>query len=290
MLLRSYLFAPGNDEALLAKVFAAGADAVVLDLEDAVPPAEKPRARELVRQALAGRAPGARPVALVRINGVETPHWREDVNAVVGPALAGVRVPKAESAGQLRQVDEALTGAEQDRGLPGASIAVACTIETAAGVLAARELAGSPRVRHLTFGAADFAADVGAEPGADERETLYARSHLVAASRAAGIDPPVASVFTRLDDEDGLRASTEAAKRLGFFGRSLIHPKQIAVIHEVFTPRPEEVRRAEELVRALEAAAAAGSGAVVTKDGQFVDAAVVRRARALLDLARSLAR
>ncbi len=287
---RSYLFAPGSDEGLLAKVFAAGADAVVLDLEDAVPPAEKPRARELVRRALAGRAPGARPAAFVRINGVETRHWRDDVDAVVGPTLAGVRVPKAESAGQLRQVDEALTGAEKDRGLPAGSIAVACTVETAAGILAARELAGSPRVRHLTFGAADFAADVGAEPGPDEGETLYARSHLVAASRAAGIEPPVASVFRRLKDEKGLRASTEAAKRLGFFGRSLIHPKQIAVVHEVFSPSPDEVRRAEELVQALEGAAAAGSGVVVTRDGQFVDAAVVRRARAVLDLARSLAR
>lgn len=288
MLLRSYLFAPGNNEKLLSKLFEAGADAVVLDLEDGVPRAEKGRARELVRRALEGRAPGARPLVFVRVNGVETGHWREDVAAVVAPALAGVRVPKAESADQMRQVDEALTRAEKDRGLPAGGIAIACTIETAAGVLAARELARAPRVRHFTFGAADFAADVGADPGPEELETLHARSHLVAVSRAAGIDPPVASVFTHLDDQDGLRQSTEGARRLGFFGRSVIHPKQIAVVHEVFTPRPEEVRRAEELLKALDEAVAAGSGAVATEDGQFMDAAVARRARAILALARSL--
>jgi citrate lyase subunit beta/citryl-CoA lyase len=284
-LLRSYLFAPGHDEKLLGKVFVAGADAVVLDLEDAVPPAEKARARERVRRALGGRAPGSRPPAWVRINALDSEHWREDVDAAVGPALAGVRVPKVESVAALRLLDEALARAEAARGLRGGSVAVACTIESAAGVLAARELAGAPRVRHLTFGAADFAADVGADPGPPELETLAVRSHLVIASRAAGIDPPVAPVFTRLDDEEGLRRSTEAARRLGFFGRSVIHPRQIAVVHEVFTPRPEEVRRAEELVKALES----GGGATTAPDGHFVDAAVARRARAILELARSLA-
>jgi len=288
-LLRSYLFAPGNDEKLLDKVFAAGADAVVLDLEDAVPPAEKARARELVRRALTGRAPGSRPEAWVRINALESQEWREDVEAAVGPALTGVRVPKADSAAGLGLLAEALAQAEAKRGLPAGSVAVACTIESAAGVLAARELAGGPRVRHLTFGAADYAADVGADPGPLELETLAVRSHLVTASRAAGIDPPVASVFTRLDDEEGLRRGTEAARRLGFFGRSVIHPRQIAVVHEVFTPRPEEVRRAEELVKTFEAGTAAGSGALATPNGRFVDAAVARRARAILELARSLA-
>jgi citrate lyase subunit beta/citryl-CoA lyase len=285
-LLRSYLFAPGHDEKLLGKVFAAGADAVVLDLEDAVAPPEKARAREQVRRALEQRRRGSGPEAWVRINGLESREWGEDVEAAVSPALAGVRVPKAESVAALRALDEALARAEAKRGLSTGSVAVACTIESAAGALAARELAGGPRVRHLTFGAADFAADVGADPGPLELETLAVRAHLVTASRAAGIAPPVASVFRRMDDEEGLRRSTEAARRLGFFGRSVIHPRQIAVVHEVFTPRPEEVRRAEEIVKALEKA---GGGAAVAADGQFVDAAVARRARAILELARSLA-
>ena len=289
-LLRSYLFAPGNDEKLLGKVFEAGADAVVLDLEDAVPGSEKPVARERVRQALAGRARGAGPAVYVRINDPEGPLWPDDLEAIVCSALTGIRVPKAESGDAIGRVVDLLARCEQAAGLPVGGIELACTIETARGVLAAYELAGGPRVRNLCFGAADFARDVGAEPGDDESETLYARSRLVVASRAAGIDPPIASVHTRLDDEEGMRRSSEAARCLGFFGRSLIHPRQIAVAHEVFTPKPEELARAELIVAAYQRAAEARSGAIALPDGQFVDLAVVRRALALLALARVLPR
>ena len=286
-LLRSYLFAPGSDEKLLRKAFEAGADAVVLDLEDAVPVAEKARARALVAKAVEGRPPGGPPV-YVRVNGVESDLWREDVEAVVGPALAGVRLPKAEASDQVRRLDEALSRAEERSGTPVGSVAVTCTIETAKGALAARELAASPRVRNLSFGAADFARDVGADPGEDEAETLHARSALVLASRAAGIDPPIAPVHTRLSDDEGLRRTTEAARRLGYFGRSLIHPRQIAIVHDVFTPRAEQVARAVELIEAYDRALARGSGGAVTTGGCFVDLAVVRRARAIVELARSL--
>lgn len=287
-LLRSYLFAPGNDERLLEKVFAAGADAVVLDLEDAVPPAEKDRARERVARSLAARPAGAGPRAFVRINGVASGRWEEDLQAVVCPTLAGLRVPKAESAEDLARVAAALVRAEERARLAAGSVELVATIETARGVASAAEIAAAPRMRNLTFGAADFASDVGAEPGEDETETLLARSRLVLASRLAGIDPPVASVFTRLADDEGLRRSTEAGRRLGFFGRSCIHPRQVRVVHEVFTPGPEAVARARRIVEAFEKGVAASSGAVTTEDGQFVDLAVARRARALLALARSL--
>jgi citrate lyase subunit beta/citryl-CoA lyase len=190
----------------------------------------------------------------------------------------------------VRRVEESLSRAEEQAGLPAGRIALALTLETARGVLAAAELAECPRVQHLTFGAADFAQDVGVEPGEDEAETLLARSFLVLASRAAGIDPPVAPVHTRLDDPVGLARSSRAARRLGFFGRSCIHPRQVPVVHEAFTPSAEEIGRAREIVEAYARAGRSGSGAVTLPDGAFVDLPVVRRAQALLDLAAALER
>jgi citrate lyase subunit beta/citryl-CoA lyase len=288
-LLRSYLFAPGNSETLLGKVWLAGADAVVLDLEDAVPPGEKRRAREMVRRALEGRGAAGRPRAFVRINGCETSLWRDDLDAVVVPALAGVRLPKSETPEQVRLVDAELSRLESARGIQPGRLELALTIETAAGVLAAGALASaSPRVRNLGFGAADFAQDVGAEVSANEAETLVARSLLVLQSRAQGLSPPVASAYADLTDEEGLRRTSEAARRLGFFGRSCIHPRQVAVVNRVFTPTSAAVERARAVVAAYEAASAAGSGAVALADGEFVDLAVVRRARRVLEVASIL--
>ncbi len=285
-LCRSYLFAPGDNERLLAKVFDASADAVVLDLEDAVAPDRKATARELVRRTLIERA--ASNVAIwVRINDLRGAHWQADVETLLAdPAatygLAGLRVPKAESLRELRRLDDALRPIERRAGIEPESLRVTCTIESAAGLLGARRLAEQPRVSHLAFGEADFAADVGAELDGDAVATLWARSSLVVTARAAGIAPPIASVYTRLDDDDGLRRSTLEARRLGFFGRSCIHPRQLPAVHEAFTPGPEQ---AAEARRVLEAFEAGGGGAAVAADGTFVDEAVARKARAILKLA-----
>ncbi len=281
---RSYLFAPGDNERLLAKVWDAGADAVVLDLEDAVAEERKSAARELVtrtlRDCLTSR-PGSRPDAWVRINDLAGLHWRDDLRALPAAALVGLRIPKAESVADLDRLDEELVQAEERADVDRGRVRLTCTIESAVGLLEARSLAEHPRVSHLAFGEADFVADIGAEVTEDGRSTLYARSQLVVAARAAGIAAPIAPVYTRLEDEDGLRRSTEAARVLGFFGRSAIHPRQLAAIHDVFTPDPEAVRRARDVVRAYEEA---GGGAATTS-GEFVDAAVVRRARRILELA-----
>lgn len=287
-LARSYLFAPGSDARLVARVFEAGSDAVVLDLEDAVPAAQKAAARERVAAAVAAREPASRPALFVRINAVAGSLWRADLAAVAGAALAGVRLPKVESADEVRWADAELGRLEAERGLPSGSIELFCTIESARGLLAAPEIAAaSPRVRNLGFGAADYALDVGADPG-DEQATLFARSLIVAASRAALLDPPVAPAYTRLDDEPGLRLSCEAARRLGFFGRSCLHPRQLAPVHEAFTPSGEELARARRVLAAYDRAAAAGSGSLALEDGEFVDAAVARRARRLIELAESV--
>ncbi|MEJ2086626.1 MAG: CoA ester lyase, partial [Acidobacteriota bacterium] len=235
-LARSYLFAPGNRPELLEKVFSAGADAVVLDLEDAVPADQKQPARERVRQALDRRPAEGDPATWVRINPLDGSHWRPDLEAVVTPALAGVRVPKVESVAGLDALDEELTRLEVATGCEPISIRLTCTIESAKGLLAAEELARHPRVDRIAFGSTDFMADIGADPGAESTATLWARSWLVVACRAAGVMPPIAPVWTRLDDVDGLRRTTVECRQLGFFGRSCIHPKQIGPVHEAFTP------------------------------------------------------
>ena len=262
---RSYLFAPGHNEKLLARVFDTGADAVILDLEDAVPPHAKAQARSMVSDALADRP------AWVRINAVGSELAAADLEAVTGLA-AGIRIPKVESADDVRWV--------RDRA-PGTPLI--CAIESARGILAAPEIASAPGVRHLSLGGVDLRRDLGATDGITQ--TLYARSHLVVASRAAGLGPPVDSVYARLDDEDGLRAQAEFARSLGFFGKSAIHPRQLPILHDVFTPSAEELEWARTVLDAFDAA---GGEAVKLPDGEFVDLPVADRARHLLDLAAGL--
>jgi citrate lyase subunit beta/citryl-CoA lyase len=262
---RSYLFAPGQNEKLLTRVFEAGADAVMLDLEDAVPPQAKRRARAMVVDALADR------VAWVRINAVGTEHAAADLDAISGLA-AGIRVPKVESAEDVRWV--------RDRA-PG--VPLICAIESARGILAAPEIAAASGVRHLSLGGVDLRRDLGGSDG--NLQTLYARSHLVVASRAAGIGPPIDSVYPRLDDESGLREQSAFARSLGFFGKSAIHPRQLAVLHEVFTPSAEDLQWAHAVLDAFDAA---DGEAVKLEDGEFVDLPVAQRARRLVELARDL--
>ncbi len=287
-LCRAHLFAPGSNERLLGKVFHAGADAVVLDLEDAVAPAAKAEARRLVARALAARAGAAWPRVAVRINGVDTSWWKDDLEAIVGPPVQVVRVPKVESSDQLSEVDLLLAQLEQRRGVPAGAIGLVATIESARGVLQAASMASVPRLRGFAFGAADFVRDIGADPTAADLATLYARQHLVVVSRAASLDAPIASVYTRLDDLDGLRRTTEEARSLGFFGRSCIHPSQVPVIQEVFTPGPAALAAARAVLDAWQQANARGEAAFTMPDGQFVDEAVARRARAVAALADAL--
>lgn len=285
-LLRSYLFAPGSHERLLQKVSSAGADAVVLDLEDAVALEHKALARGLVARTLAARAgdQAEAPATFVRINSVRSGLWRDDLEAIVGPGLDGVRLARTDSVDEVRQVNDAIETLERARGLERGRIRIMPSVESAEAVLQARAIAAGPRVHALAFGASDFLRDIGAGADAGEQETLAARTHLVLVSRAARIAPPIASVHTRLSDLEELRRTTEAARRLGFFGRSCIHPAQLPVVHEAFTPIPAQLAEARAVVAA--ATAAAGTGDPVRlPDGQLVDTALVDRARALLDLA-----
>jgi len=278
--LRSWLYAPGNNPRLLERVFTGGADAVILDLEDAVPPGEKLRARAMVAEAVRARAGRAGPAVFVRVNHPDTGLAQADVEAALGPGLDGLRIPKVESADIVRLVDS----------WTGQSVPLVCILESAAGVLMAREIAAaSPRVMTLAFGAADFLRDIDGSATPDALETLYARSHVVLAARAGGVRPPVEGVFTRLDDAAGLEHTTRQSRALGFFGRAALHPRQVPVINAVYTPSEAEITRAREVVQTAAVAETVGSGALRLPNGDFVDVAIVRRAQATLDLAQALA-
>jgi len=285
---RSHLFAPGNNERLLGRVFDAGADAVVLDLEDAVAPDAKAAARSLVAAVLATRVSHAHPLVAVRINGIDTAWWRDDLAAVVVPGLQIIRIPKAESAAQLEAATAVIADLEQARGIAAGTILLVATIESAAGIMAAVDMARVPRLQSFAFGATDFVRDIGADPAAADLATIYARQHLVLVSRAAGIHPPIASVHTQVKDLEALRRTTDEARAIGFFGRSCIHPTQVPVVNEVFTPGPAQVLAARTILDAWHDAMARGIAAFTMPDGQFVDEAVVRRARAVVELADAL--
>jgi citrate lyase subunit beta/citryl-CoA lyase len=280
---RSYLYIPGNQPRFLASALERGADALIVDLEDAVPLAGKDAAREAVGQWLAG-LPRLEAEIWVRVNPGE--RGLADVRALAnaatgrlgggpahgGAALAGFCLAKADSAADVAEVAAALDAL-------GSPAALLPLLESAAGVLRAAHIARAPRVRRLQLGEADLCADAGIEPGADERELLFARSSVVLASAAAGIEPPVAPVSTDFRDLDALAASTRSLRRLGFFGRACIHPAQLPVANQVFTPTRAELDAAADVVSRH---AAAGGGVAVAVDGRMIDEAVVRWARRLL--------
>jgi citrate lyase subunit beta/citryl-CoA lyase len=271
--IRSYLYVPGDDERKIEKALACEADAVVLDLEDAVAPNRKEEARATVARVLESE-PG-KPV-FVRVNAVGTEPSAADMDAVAGGHVAGLRLPKVESVEAVRLVAETLEGLRS-----GATIQ--CLVESALGLERAFEIATShERVSGISLGEADLAADLGV---ADEGGLLYARSRIVGAARAAGLPHPVLSVYTNVRDLEGLRHSTLTGKRLGFVGRSTIHPAQVPVVNEVFTPKGDEVTEARELLDRLEDETASGTGAFVLDNGRFVDRAVVESARFTLALA-----
>jgi len=263
---RSFLFAPGSEERKLVRALESGADAVVADLEDAVAPTEKPAARHLSTRLMAEA--GAGPVRLVRVNGVGTEWHDADVAAVAGSGIEGVVVPKA-SASAVRAVGDRV-------GLP-----IVAIVETAKGLREAYEIGSDERVVVLLLGAVDLGLALGLEPREDGHEILFARSSLVVDSAAAGLRGPVDRVWVDVRDLDGLARDCEAGRTLGFRGKALVHPDQVAPTHEAFAPSANELRRAREIVAAYERAVGEGRG-VVALDGEMIDVPVVERARELL--------
>jgi citrate lyase subunit beta/citryl-CoA lyase len=277
---RTYLYVPGDQEQRLAGAARRGADALVLDLEDAVAAARKDEARRLVGAYLRDDA-GPRPPVWVRVT---TQGLEDDAAAVVGPGLAGLFLPKADAAQAVR-ADEVLLRLERERGLAERSVRLVPLVESAQGLHDAAEVAAHPRVDRLGIGEADLAADLGVLPGPEREEMWAFRAQVVAASARAGAGRPVGPVETALRDEDLLERSTARLLRQGFRARTCLTPGQVAVVNRVLTPSAEEVARARALVDALGAATASGTGVAVDADGRIVDEAVVRSARDVLERA-----
>jgi citrate lyase beta subunit len=262
---RSLLFVPGNEERKLAKALGAGADAVVADLEDAVPAPEKAAARSLVARVLAEAQ--SQSLVMARVNAVGTPFWEDDVRALSGLDLDALVLPKA--------TPEAVAALGPD-GPPLVAI-----VETAQGLRHAYETASSPRVAVLVLGAVDLGLELGLERRSDGQEVLFARSQLVVDSAAAGLRAPFDQVHLDTRDEKGLEADCRLARSLGLRGKACIHPAQIEIVNRVFSPGADEVARAKRVVEAYERAAEEGRGAVAL-DGEMVDLPVVERARRLV--------
>jgi citrate lyase subunit beta/citryl-CoA lyase len=261
--IRSLLFVPGDDERKLARAADTEADALILDLEDAVSPEHKEQAREFVAQQVGAGL--LESEIIVRINGAGTPWFEDDLAALTGAPVA-IMLPKA-TASMMVRVPEAFD-------LVG-------LIETASGVEEAVSVAAGAQTRRLMLGSADLAAELGIALTADESELHYPRARIAMGSAAAGIEPPIDVVHLDVRDPVGLRDSALRAKRLGFTGKACIHPRQVAVVNDAFTPTAAEVDRATEVVEAFDRAQSQGSGVTVL-DGRLIDLPVVLRARRIL--------
>lgn len=286
LLLRTMLFVPANRERMIAKAPAARADAVVLDLEDAVPHAEKAAARASAREAMSSLA-AAGPV-FVRVNGVRSGLTRDDLQAVVAPGLAGVVLPKPEEPQDVRDLDVLLREAEMASGVRPGDVTIVPLIESPRGLLRAQEiLLASDRIAVTSIGAEDYCAELGVERNVEGTAIAHLRYSVVtlaAAHRMQAIDTP----YARIDDLEGLVAEAKFAQAIGFRGKYVLHPGQVEPVNRIFTPSPEEIDRARADVAAFEEAQSRGEGSVAL-NGRMVDAPIATSARHLLARAEMIA-
>lgn len=274
---------PGHRARFYEKLSEFRPDAVIVDLEDAVPPAEKPLARTTVRERLGG--PLLRDLQVfVRVNAVGSEFFAADVRGVVAEGLHGIFLPKAENAEQIHVANMLLAQNELRLELPLGAIRIVPIIETVRGALNAAEIvSASPRVIAMAFGAEDFTLDLGVERTRDGIETRYPRAQVALIAHAAGriaIDTP----WTAIDDPDGLIRETIEGRQLGYTAKQAIHPSQIAAIHQVFTPTADEISWARRVVASYNEAVAAGTGAI-NLDGKLIDVPMVARAQRVLERA-----
>ncbi len=281
---RSLLYIPGNNPGMIQNCAIYGSDGVLLDLEDSISISEKDSARKLVKHALRTLDFGA-VERVVRINGLDTPFFKDDLEEIVPARPDAVRIPKIDSPDDVRTADAIITRLEQEHGMEPGSVRIHAMLETARAIMNANPIAASsPRILGLTIGGQDLAADLGIRITREGFELLYARSAVVLAAKANGL-LAFDTVYTDINNLDGLREQAAMSVALGFSGKAAIHPSQIAVIHEAFTPEEKEIRKAERIVRGAKEAEERGLG-VVAVDGRMVDAPVVAQAMRTLELAR----
>lgn len=282
---RTYLFTPGNHPRRVEKALQLDADVVILDLEDAVAIAEKVATRDIVKEVL------TRPrncAAFVRVNAYDTTYCYGDICAVIGEGLDGIMLPKLESVEDLKSVDWLISNLERERGYEVGSIDLLPIIETAKGAANLRDMAqAGSRVKRFAFGAGDYTRDLGMDWTMAEDELLPIRSEMVLASRLGGLEPPIDTVYIHIKEHEAFRASCETVRGLGFQGKLCIHPDQVPVTNDVFTPQPDVIEWSEKIVAEFEKAEAEGLASIQV-DGYFVDYPIVEKAQRTVDLANVL--
>ena len=283
---RSMLFLPGNNPNMLINGNCLGSDAVIFDLEDAVSPAEKDAARILVRNTM--RYMDFRGCEIiVRINSIDTPYWQKDIDAILPYQPGLILLPKTGSAADVLEADAYITQLEEKLGLAQNTVGLMPLIETAMGVENAFAIASATkRVKALFLGAEDLTADLQCKRTKEGREIEYARTRLVVAARATGVDV-YDTPFTDVNDDEGIWTDAQLAKALGFTGKASISPRHVEVINAVFSPTQQEVDYAYEVMEAIALAKSQGKGAIALR-GKMIDAPIVARAERTIAMAQAL--
>lgn len=276
------MFVPGNNPGMMADAHIYGPDSIMLDLEDSVSMAEKDTARLLVYNALKSVDYGDTEM-VVRINPLNTPYGKKDIEAMVKAGVHVIRMPKTETAEEVREVEREIEKVEKEIGCLGRTKIMAA-IESALGVVNAYDIAtASPRMMGIALGAEDYCANLKTQRSKDGDELRLARETIVVAARAAGIDA-LDTVYSNLNDMETFRKEVEYIKTLGFDGKSIINPRQIEVVNEVFAPTEKDIEKARAIVAAIKEAEKKGSG-VIALNGKMIDRPVVIRAQRTIDLA-----
>ncbi|MBQ2163675.1 MAG: citrate (pro-3S)-lyase subunit beta [Muribaculaceae bacterium] len=279
---RTMMFVPGNNPGMMADAYIYGPDSIMLDLEDSVTMAEKDTARLLVHNALKTIDYGDTEM-VVRINPLNTPYGKKDIEAVVKAGVHVIRMPKTETAEEVIEVEREIEKVEKEIGCLGRTQIMAA-IESALGVVNAYAIAtASKRMMGIALGAEDYSANLKTQRTPEGSELLLARETIVVAARAAGIDA-LDTVYSNLNDMETFRKEVETIKKLGFDGKSIINPRQIEVVNEVFAPKEKEIQKSLTILAAIKEAEKKGSG-VIAVNGKMVDRPVVIRAQRTIDLA-----
>ena len=278
---RSFLFTPGNHARRVEKSFTTGADAVILDLEDAVAVTQKVATRDVVKTALKQRHECR---GYVRVNAIDTEFCFDDIEAVIGPWLDGIMLPKVERAADLQAVDWMMTSLERRHGMALGSIDLIPIIETARGHANARTIAASGgRLRRLSFGGGDYTRDLNIQWTFGEDELSAVRAEVVLASRLANIEAPIDTVFIHIKEAQHFDRSANKGREFGFQGKLCIHPDQVTAANRAYTPSDEEARWARKIISSFEAAEAEGLASIQV-DGYFVDYPIVEKAQRIVDV------
>ncbi|MGC9312975.1 MAG: aldolase/citrate lyase family protein [Sediminispirochaetaceae bacterium] len=281
---RTMLYVPGNNPNMVKDAHIYRSDSVMFDLEDSVSINEKDSARFLIFQALRC-IDYENTETVVRINGLNTPFGADDVEAMVRARPDVIRLPKTETAEDIRQVDNLISAAEKKAGVEEGTIKLFAAIENARGVVNAYQIAvSSPRLVGIAFGAEDFVTNLHTQRSKEGLELFTARQEILMASRAAGLHA-IDTVFADINDDEGFRQEVELIKSMGFDGKSVINPRQVSIVHEIYTPTFEQIHSARRIIRAIEQAESEGSG-VAAVNGKMIDKPIVERARRTLELAQ----